>query len=81
MKILTTISGILRRNQTASKPSQKNKGSRRGFASMDPEQQREIARRGGQASHEYGRGHEFTPQEAREAGRRGGRARWERLRT
>jgi len=50
--------------------------SRRGFAAMDPEEQREIARMGGRASHEHGRGHEFTPEEAREAGRKGGQARW-----
>ena len=50
--------------------------SRRGFAAMDPEAQREISRRGGAASHESGRGHEFSPEEAREAGRRGGEARW-----
>jgi general stress protein YciG len=50
--------------------------SRRGFAAMDPEEQREIARMGGRASHEYGRGHEFTSEEAREAGRKGGQARW-----
>lgn len=42
---------------------------------MDPEQQREIARKGGQASHESGRGHEFTPEEARRAGQKGGQAR------
>lgn len=47
--------------------------SKRGFASMDPEKQREIARKGGQASHEKGTAHEFTPEEAREAGRKGGR--------
>lgn len=50
--------------------------SRRGFAAMDPEQHREISRRGGQASHESGRGHEWNEDEAREAGRRGGEARW-----
>ncbi len=48
--------------------------SRRGFASMDPEKQREIARKGGRASHEKGTAHEFTPEEAREAGRKGGRS-------
>lgn len=47
--------------------------SRRGFASMDKEKQREIARRGGKAAHEKGTAHEFTPDEAREAGRKGGR--------
>ncbi len=44
----------------------------RGFASMDAEKQREIARKGGKAAHERGTAHEFTPEEAREAGRRGG---------
>jgi general stress protein YciG len=32
-----------------------NRRSNRGFASMDPEERREIARRGGRASHGYGR--------------------------
>ena len=40
---------------------------RRGFAGMDPERRREIARLGGRAAHELGRAHEFTPEEAREA--------------
>lgn len=48
-------------------------GSRnRGFASMDPEKQREIARKGGRAAHEQGKAHEFTSDEARQAGRKGG---------
>lgn len=45
---------------------------RRGFASMDEEQQREIASMGGRAAHEYGTAHEFSSEEARKAGRRGG---------
>ena len=49
-------------------------GSKRGFASMSPEKQREIASKGGIAAHEQGRAHEFTPQEAQIAGRRGGKA-------
>lgn len=49
---------------------------RRGFAAMDPQTRREISRRGGAASHQSGRGHEFNSQEAREAGRLGGEARW-----
>jgi len=49
--------------------------SNRGFASMDPEKQREIASQGGKAAHEKGTAHEFTPEEAREAGRKGGKAR------
>jgi general stress protein YciG len=44
----------------------------RGFASMDAERQREIARKGGRAAHEKGTAHEFTPDEARAAGRKGG---------
>src|SRR3954447_16868947 len=44
----------------------------RGFASMDAERQREIARKGGRAAHEKGKAHEFTPDEARAAGRKGG---------
>lgn len=46
--------------------------SKRGFASMDKEKQREIASKGGQAAHQKGTAHEFTPEEAREAGRKGG---------
>ncbi len=48
--------------------------SNRGFASMDPVKQREIASKGGQAAHLKGTAHEFTSEEAREAGRKGGRA-------
>src|SRR5579884_3773429 len=44
----------------------------RGFASMDREKQREIARKGGRAAHEKGTAHEFTADEARAAGRKGG---------
>ena len=44
--------------------------SRRGFASMDPQRQREIARLGGRASHASGNAHEFTSEEARAAGRK-----------
>lgn len=47
----------------------------RGFASMDPDRQREIASKGGRAAHASGRAHEFSPEEAREAGRKGGRSR------
>ena len=48
--------------------------SKRGFAAMVPQKQREIARRGGQTAHKKGTAHEFTPEEARVAGRRGGKA-------
>ena len=48
--------------------------SERGFAAMNPERQREIAREGGRAAHRSGNAHEFTIEEAREAGRKGGQA-------
>jgi uncharacterized protein len=44
----------------------------RGFASMDREQQREIASKGGKAAHEKGTAHEWNTEEARAAGRKGG---------
>ncbi len=57
--------------------SQQGKGgaSNRGFASMDPQRQREIASQGGRAAHEKGTAHEFSSEEARAAGRKGGQAR------
>lgn len=48
--------------------------SKRGFASMDPAKQREIASKGGRAAHAKGTAHEFTSEEARVAGRKGGEA-------
>jgi len=45
---------------------------RRGFASMSPERQKEIASKGGRAAHAKGTAHEWTPEEARSAGRKGG---------
>ncbi len=44
-----------------------------GFASMDQEKQREIAKKGGKAAHEKGTAHEFTSEEARQAGQKGGK--------
>jgi len=61
-----------------SKSSKSSKGSKgnkqsgdtsnRGFASMDPQKQREIASEGGKAAHASGNAHEFTAEEARRAG-------------
>lgn len=45
---------------------------KRGFGSMDPEKQREIASQGGKAAHAKGTAHEYTPEEASAAGRLGG---------
>jgi uncharacterized protein len=44
--------------------------SRRGFAAMDPQRQREIASLGGRAVHRSGNAHRFTTEEARAAGRK-----------
>ena len=55
----------------------KQGSTNRGFASMHPQRQREIASEGGRAAHEKGTAHEFTSEEAREAGRKGGQARSE----
>jgi general stress protein YciG len=52
-------------------PPEKKK---RGFASMDRNQVRELARRGGVAAHRAGTAHEFSSDEARAAGRKGGLA-------
>jgi general stress protein YciG len=46
--------------------------SARGFASMDPDKQKEIARLGGRTAHEKGRAHQFNSEEARAAGKKGG---------
>jgi uncharacterized protein len=53
-------------------------GSKRGFSSMDPQKQREIASKGGKAAHQKGTAHEFTSEEARVAGKKGGAASRER---
>jgi len=47
----------------------------RGFASMPEEKRKEIARKGGKASHEKGTAHEFTSEEAKRAGKKGGKSR------
>ena len=50
------------------KGSKQSATSNRGFASMDPQKQREIASEGGKAAHASGNAHEFTSEEARRAG-------------
>ncbi len=52
--------------------SDRGRSNERGFASMSPAKQREIASKGGRAAHEKGTAHEFTSEEARAAGRKGG---------
>jgi general stress protein YciG len=60
--------------KTDATPAESKPKTRRGFASMDRAQVRELASRGGRAAHEQGTAHEFTPEEARAAGRKGGLA-------
>ena len=61
-------------NQGGKGTAKQGEKSERGFAAMNPERQREIAREGGKAAHQSGNAHEFTSEEAREAGRKGGQA-------
>lgn len=61
-------SGSKGSSQSSSQASKQSDTSKRGFASMDPQQQREIASEGGRAAHEKGTAHEFTSEEARRAG-------------
>ena len=49
-----------------------NGKSKRGFASMSPDRQKEIASKGGRAAHAKGTAHEWTSDEARVAGQKGG---------
>jgi uncharacterized protein len=59
-------------NDLANARTSGERKERRGFASMTPEKQREIASKGGRAAHQKGTAHEWTSEEARSAGRKGG---------
>jgi general stress protein YciG len=61
-------------NNNQQKSGNQARTAKRGFASMDPSKQREIASKGGKAAHQQGVAHEWTPEEARKAGRKGGEA-------
>ena len=52
----------------------------RGFGSMPAHKRREIASKGGKASHAKGAAHEWTSEEAREAGHKGGKVAHQRKR-
>lgn len=65
-----TVQNESRTMSDAVKPGERKE--RRGFASMSPEKQREIASKGGRAAHQKGTAHEWTSEEARSAGRKGG---------
>jgi uncharacterized protein len=64
--------GAAMHNVESKRPEGVARKERRGFASMSPEKQREIASKGGRAAHEKGTAHEWTSEEARSAGRKGG---------
>src|SRR5205814_8377277 len=66
LAVTNVIEGRRRRVNTGERKE------RRGFASMSPEKQREIASKGGRAAQEKGTAHEWTADEARSAGRKGG---------
>jgi general stress protein YciG len=66
----TTTNPVITQSPVPVAPEKK----KRGFASMDRDQVREFARRGGVAAHRAGTAHEFNSNEAREAGRKGGLA-------
>jgi len=57
------------RGQPMEQPKEKQ---RRGFASMDLEKRRAIAKLGGIAAHKQGTAHEWTTREAQVAGKKGG---------
>lgn len=66
-EVTTTIGAVM--SPSAPKPK-----ARRGFAAMSAEKQRELAARGGRASHKKGTGYEWNSEAARAAGRKGGLA-------
>ena len=66
--------GTLKPDRPPSSPESAPARRRRGFAAMDRNLVREIARKGGKAAHAAGTAHEFTGEEARAAGRKGGHA-------
>jgi uncharacterized protein len=51
------------------KPAEPPKRSGRGFASMTPEQRRQLGSRGGKTAHERGTANRFTSESASQAGR------------
>lgn len=58
--------------QATDEAAPKRAKQRRGFAVMDKEAHRKIARAGGVAAHAVGLAHRFTSELAREAGKKGG---------
>lgn len=59
-------------NTEPGKENTEPKKARRGFAAMDPETRKRIARKGAKALHDNGKAHRFNSAEAAAAGRKGG---------
>jgi hypothetical protein len=70
--VLTSKTQTMAENRNQENQQEPGRRSNRGFASMDPQRQREIASEGGRAAHKQGVAHEWSSEEAREAGRKGG---------
>jgi uncharacterized protein len=70
--ILDCLEDIARYEAQAKAVREAPKKEYRGFATMLPEKQREIASKGGHAAQEKGTAHRWTADEARNAGRKGG---------
>src|ERR1700741_3752081 len=68
MQCLSTTEERIMASSNQGGNKQSGDTSNRGFASMDPQKQREIASEGGRAAHASGNAHEFTSEEARRAG-------------
>ena len=50
----------------------KGQTGKTGFARMDPEKRKELARRGGQTAQRLGKAHKFTREELSKGGKKGG---------
>jgi hypothetical protein len=61
-------------NQALSKGASQPGSANRGFASMDPERQRQIVNQGSKVAQESGNARELTSGQAREPIRKGGQA-------
>jgi general stress protein YciG len=62
----------IRTTRPAARIGDSPRKSRRGFASMAPDEHRRIASEGGKASHASGNSYKWTKEEAQAAGRKGG---------
>jgi uncharacterized protein len=64
----TPLSGFVQREKEIFMTEKKT--ATRGFGSMDPQRQREIASQGGKKAHELGKAHQFNSETGRAAAKR-----------